>query len=58
MKTDKQNDDQGQIDVNKEKTYSLILHNDDYHTFDYVIDALIKVCRLGSEQATQCTYLN
>ena len=57
MKTDKQNDDQGQIDVNKEKTYSLILHNDDYHTFDYVIDALIKVCGLGSEQATQCTYL-
>lgn len=35
----------------------LILHNDDVHTFDYVIDALIDICEHGYEQAIQCTYL-
>jgi len=35
----------------------LILHNDDYHTFDYVIDALIKICGHEMEQAVQCTML-
>ena len=57
MKTYKKNKDQGQIDVNKEQTYSLILHNDDYHTFQYVIDALIQICGMEVIQATQCTYL-
>ena len=35
----------------------LVLHNDDYHTFDYVIDALIDVCGHETEQAIQCTML-
>lgn len=35
----------------------LILHNDDVHTFDYVIDSLVKVCELEPIQAEQCTYL-
>lgn len=35
----------------------LILHNDDYHTFDYVIDALIDVCEHEPNQAIQCTML-
>lgn len=35
----------------------LILHNDDLHSFDYVIDALIEVCEHGYEQATQCTLI-
>jgi ATP-dependent Clp protease adaptor protein ClpS len=35
----------------------LTLHNDDVHTFDYVIDALVKICDHGYEQATQCTML-
>jgi len=41
---------------NSEENY-LILHNDDYHTFDYVIDALMDICDHELEQATQCTYL-
>ncbi len=39
MNTDKQNDDKGQIDVNKDENLSLVLYNDDYHSFDYVIKA-------------------
>ncbi|NPA68847.1 MAG: ATP-dependent Clp protease adaptor ClpS [Chlorobi bacterium] len=35
----------------------LMLYNDDYHTFDYVIDALIDICKHEEEQAVQCTYL-
>jgi ATP-dependent Clp protease adaptor protein ClpS len=33
---------------------TLILHNDDVHTFDYVIDALIRICRHEYIQASQC----
>jgi len=33
---------------------SLVLHNDDIHTFQYVIDALIKICNHDAIQAEQC----
>lgn len=35
----------------------LILHNDDYHSFDYVIEALMEICEHEQEQAVQCTLL-
>jgi len=35
----------------------LIVYNDDFNTFDFVIESLIKVCKHEVEQATQCTYL-
>jgi ATP-dependent Clp protease adaptor protein ClpS len=35
----------------------LTLHNDDLHTFEYVIESLIEVCNHDMEQAEQCTYL-
>jgi len=35
----------------------LILHNDDEHSFDYVIDALVKICKHDYEQAAQCTLI-
>jgi ATP-dependent Clp protease adaptor protein ClpS len=40
-----------------DEVYKLVLHNDDIHTFDYVIDALIEICRHSLEQAEQCTIL-
>ncbi len=40
-----------------DEIYKLVLHNDDIHTFDYVIDSLIEICRHTLEQAEQCTML-
>jgi ATP-dependent Clp protease adaptor protein ClpS len=39
------------------KKRELILFNDEFHTFDYVIDALVDVCSHSFEQATQCTMI-
>ena len=36
---------------------SLVLYNDDVHTFDYVIKALVDICRHTEEQAEQCAIL-
>ena len=36
---------------------NLVLHNDDVHTFDYVIKALVDICRISYAQAEQCTIL-
>lgn len=35
----------------------LILHNDDYNTFDWVIETLMDVCGHSAEQAEQCAYI-
>lgn len=40
-----------------DEVYKLVLHNDDVHTFDYVIESLIDVCKHSLEQAEQCTIL-
>jgi len=37
--------------------HQLLLINDDIHTFDYVIDALIDICNHTPQQATQCTMI-
>ena len=55
--------EQIQKDINEESDQDnsqerfLILHNDDYHTFDYVISALIEICNHDVPQAEQCTLL-
>ena len=36
---------------------NLVLHNDDVHTFDYVIKALVDICRISYAQAERCTIL-
>ena len=44
-------------DNNKDELSSLqelILHNDDFNTFDFVIDSLIEVCKHDPHQAEQC----
>ncbi len=34
--------------------YLLILHNDDFNTFEHVIDCLVNICKFDSLQAEQC----
>ena len=48
------NEENDRLDENERL---LVLHNDDYHTFDYVIDALVKICEHDICQAEQCTLL-
>ena len=45
------------IDEDIGKGKFLVLHNDDIHTFDYVIESLIRICRMDTVQAEQCTFL-
>ncbi len=35
----------------------IILYNDDFNTFDHVIDSLIKICKHEPMQAEQCAYI-
>lgn len=42
-----------QIDNEK----SLLLHNDDYNTFEYVIKSLMEVCEHTYEQAETCAWI-
>ncbi len=51
----KKSDEEKDFDSANER--SLVLHNDDYHTFEYVIDALINICEHDMVQAEQCTLL-
>ena len=40
-----------------EQPKKLVLYNDDFNSFDHVINALVSVCSHGPEQATQCAYI-
>jgi len=42
-------------DVDIENT--LIIHNDEVNTFDWVIETLVEVCKHTWEQAEQCAYI-
>lgn len=35
----------------------LIIYNDDFNSFEHVIDSLIKVCEHNPIQAEQCTWI-
>ncbi|MBX2944785.1 MAG: ATP-dependent Clp protease adaptor ClpS [Cyclobacteriaceae bacterium] len=35
----------------------LVVFNDDFNTFEHVIETLIRVCRHTAEQAEQCTWI-
>jgi ATP-dependent Clp protease adaptor protein ClpS len=44
-------------DSETSKFHELVVHNDDFNTFDFVIKTLIEVCRHSPEQAEQCTFI-
>lgn len=50
---------QADVDVLEKEVpqHEIVLFNDDIHTFDYVIDALMNVCEHDYIQAEQCTVL-
>ncbi len=35
----------------------IVIYNDDFNTFDFVIQTLIEVCKHDHEQAEQCTMI-
>jgi ATP-dependent Clp protease adaptor protein ClpS len=44
-------------DQDEDDPKNLIVFNDDYNTFDHVIQTLVKVCKHSYQQAEQCTWL-
>jgi ATP-dependent Clp protease adaptor protein ClpS len=45
------------VDEILSKPYRLVLHNDDYNSFDWVITCLMKICKHENVQATQCAHI-
>lgn len=43
--------------TDKQKENEIVLYNDDYNTFDHVIETLIYACEHTPEQAEQCSIL-
>jgi len=43
--------------VKSENKRALVVHNDDYNTFDHVTATLIEVCKHSTLQAQQCTLI-
>jgi len=37
-----------------QKAWKVVLYNDEDHTYDYVVEMLVHVCRMAREQAFRC----
>ena len=48
---------QQELDELVQAPKTLVIHNDDYHSFDSVIEALIEHCGHEPIQAEQCTFI-
>jgi ATP-dependent Clp protease adaptor protein ClpS len=46
-----------EVDTILSQPWKLILSNDDYNTFEWVITCLMKVCDHEFEQANQCAHI-
>lgn len=44
----------GSRDTDGQRHASLVLHNDDINSFDYVMETLVEVCNHSLTQAEQC----
>lgn len=45
------------IDIDVDQGRKIVLHNDDYNTFDHVITCLVDICEHSYIQAEQCAYI-
>ena len=43
--------------TNREGIRDLVLFNDDFNTFDFVIETLIELCQHDAIQAEQCAFM-
>lgn len=50
-------DFQQELDELVQAPKTLVIHNDDFNTFDFVIETLIEVCKHEPLQAEQCTFI-
>lgn len=59
MKANYQEQEFSEVDelMLEDEEHAIVLFNDDYNTFDHVIETLITVCKHTPEQAEQCTFL-
>jgi len=57
MSTIFQEDELTEVIDDTDDPRTLIVYNDDFNTFEHVIDTLIKVCKHELHQAEQCTYI-
>lgn len=59
MKANYQEQEFSEVDelMLEDEEHAIVLFNDDYNTFDHVIETLIAVCKHTPEQAEQCTFL-
>lgn len=48
---------QEELDTLIQAPKTLVLHNDEINSFDFVIETLIEVCGHDPMQAEQCTYI-
>jgi ATP-dependent Clp protease adaptor protein ClpS len=46
-----------EVVLKEEATKALVLYDDDFNTFEHVIESLVKVCKHDLLQAEQCTHL-
>jgi len=44
----------GSEGIDKENQARLVLHNDDFNSFDYVMETLVEICDHSMTQAEQC----
>jgi len=45
------------VDEILSQPFTLLLHNDDYNSFEHVIECLMRVCKHSYEQASQCAHI-
>ena len=51
-------DEPSVIDGNgNDKTHSIVVHNDDHNSFDWVIRSFVDILQHSPEQAEQCAYI-
>ena len=48
---------QSKVEEILSQPFKIILHNDDYNTFDHVIQCLMTICGHELEQANQCAHI-